>query len=247
MRTDSLQLDTIRFNMMQDSLGVKLFAEVRNAPTNRQFVFDSRLNAFIHPKGAGLELNYYDSKGEQGVHLGLNATMADDGLRFKFYPEQPIIAFSPYRLNRDNYIYLHKNGHVEADLRLDTQDGGRAFQLYSAPDTDAWRDLTVSLHRVDIGKLMQVLPYLPDIEGILDAELHYIQADRNSLSVAFETAVDSLVYEHTPVGDIACSGIYLPKEDNARFVDARLSLDEGEVVALSGDNHNTGGGLEDKT
>lgn len=247
LRTDSLQLDTIRLNMMQDSLGVKLFAEVRNAPTNRQFVFDSRLNAFIHPKGAGLELNYYDSKGEQGVHLGLNATMADDGLRFKFYPEQPIIAFSPYRLNRDNYIYLHKNGHVEADLRLDTQDGGRAFQLYSAPDTDAWRDLTVSLHRVDIGKLMQVLPYLPDIEGILDAELHYIQADRNSLSVAFETAVDSLVYEHTPVGDIACSGIYLPKEDNTHFVDARLSLDEEEVVALSGDYHNTGDGLLDMT
>lgn len=219
LRTDSLQLDTIRFDMMQDSLGVKLFAEVRNAPTNRQFVFDSRLNAFIHPKGAGLELNYFDGKGEQGVHLGLNIGMADDGLRLKFYPEQPIIAFSPFSLNKDNYIHLHNDGRIEADLRLENREG-TAFQLYSTPDTGALRDLTVSLQRVNIGDLMQVLPYLPDIQGVWDAEVHYVQTDKENLSVAVETSVDSLVYEHSALGDVACSAIYLPKEQDAHFVDA---------------------------
>lgn len=234
LRTDSLQLDTIRLNMMQDSLGVKLFAEVRNAPTNRHFVFDSRLNAFVHPKGAGMELNYYDSKGEQGVHLGLNVSMVDHGLRLKFYPEHPIIAFSPYTLNRDNYIYLRKDGHIDADVRIEDAEG-TAFQLYSTPNEDALRDLTVSLHKVDIGKLMQVLPYLPDIKGIWDAEVHYMQSDADNMSVAVETSVDSLVYEHVPLGDVGCSAIYLPKGDGTHFVDARVSLDDEEAIALNGD------------
>lgn len=244
LRTDSLQLDTIRLNMMQDTLGVKLFAEVRNAPTNKHFVFDSRLNAFIHPKGAGLELNYFDSKGEQGVHLGMNVSMADEGLRLKFYPEQPIIAFSPYTLNRDNFVYLYNDGRIEADLQIENVEG-TAFQLYSTPDTDALRDLTLSLHKVDIGKLMQVLPYLPAVEGIWDAEVHYIQSDKENMSVAVETSVDSLVYEHIPLGNVGCSAIYLPKEGNTHFVDARVRLNDNEVATLSGDYRSTEEGLLD--
>lgn len=244
LRTDSLQLDTIRLDIMQDTLGVKLFAEVRNAPTNKHFVFDSRLNAFIHPKGAGLELNYFDSKGEQGVHLGLNVSMADKGLRLKFYPEQPIIAFSPYTLNRDNFIYLYNDGRIDADLQLENEEG-TAFQLYSTPNTDALRDLTLSLHKVDIGKLMEVLPYLPDIEGIWNAEVHYIQSREENMSVAVDTSVDSLVYEHIPLGDVACSAIYLPKEGDTHFVDARISLGSDEVASLSGDYRNTEEGALD--
>ena len=244
LRTDSLQLDTIRLDMMQDTLGVKLFAEVRNAPTNQHFVFDSRLNAFIHPKGAGMELNYFDSKGEQGVHLGMNVTMADEGIRLKFYPEQPIIAFSPYTLNRDNYIYLYNDGRIDANLQLEN-DEGTEFQLYSTPNTEAVRDLTMSLNKVNIGKLMQVLPYLPKVEGIWDAEVHYIQADEEHMSVAVDTSVDSLVYERIPLGDVACSAIYLPMEGNTHFVDARLSLNDNEVMALSGDYRNTEEGTLD--
>lgn len=237
LHVDSLQLDTVRWNINQDSLGVKLFAEVRNAPTNRQFVFDSKLNAFLHPKGAGLELNYFDGKGEQGVHLGIGIDMIEQGFRVKFFPERPIIAFQTFTLNRDNYLSFYKDGRIDANITLDG-DKGTDFQLYSTPNIDALHDLTASIHRINLGELMGVLPYLPKIEGWLNAEIHYMQSNDKNLSVAVETSVDSLVYEKNPLGDVACSAIYLPKDNDVHFVDARISLDNEEVAALNGDYRN---------
>ena len=236
LRRDSLVLDTLRMTVRQDSLGLKTFSEVRNAPTNKQFVFDATLNTFLHPRGAGAELNFFNAKGEQGVHLGLGVDMADDGLRFKLYPEQPTIAFHKFTLNKDNYVYWHKNGRVEADVKLDEAQG-MSLHLYSVPDSTALQDLTVSLSRINLGEMMSVLPYLPDIKGIWSADLHYIQTADN-LSVAVETSVDSLSYENAPIGNVGCSGIYLPKENNTHYVDTRFTLNDKEVAALSGDYHN---------
>ena len=92
---------------------------------------------------------------------------------------------------------------------------------------------------------MEVLPYLPDIEGIWNAEVHYIQSGEENMSVAVDTSVDSLVYEHIPLGDVACSAIYLPKEGDTHFVDARISLGSDEVASLSGDYRNTEEGALD--
>ena len=47
-----MTLDTLQMHIFQDSTGVKMDGRVRNGPKNRQFVFDARLNAYLHAQGA---------------------------------------------------------------------------------------------------------------------------------------------------------------------------------------------------
>ena len=73
--------------------------------------------------------------------------------------------------------------------------------------------------------------HLADIKGIFSTDLHYIQSG-DERSIAVEASVDNLLYENSAIGNLACSAIYLPKEDNTHFVDARISLD-GDVLTIT--------------
>lgn len=244
LRTDSLQLDTIRFDLKQDSLGVKMLTEVRNAPTNKQFVFDAKLNSCIHSKGASMELDYYNEQGQQGVRLGMGVDMTDYGWRFKLFPEQPILAFKTFTLNKNNFVDIYKNGHIEADVTLENEDGV-GLRLYSSSNETVLCDLTLSLAKIDIGEITQALPYLPDVKGVWNAEMHYLQTFDDKLSVAVETSVKSMSYAGMPIGDVACSGIYLPKDNDTHFMDVRVLLDEQEVAVMNGDYQNVNDGVLD--
>ena len=54
MNAGGILLDTIQMHIFQDTTGVKMDGRVRNGPKNKQFVFESRLNAYLHSTGAGI-------------------------------------------------------------------------------------------------------------------------------------------------------------------------------------------------
>ena len=80
MNAGGILLDTIQMHIFQDTTGVKMDGRVRNGPKNKQFVFESRLNAYLHSSGAGINLIYLDDKRKKGVDLGLRADVQDYGI-----------------------------------------------------------------------------------------------------------------------------------------------------------------------
>ncbi len=243
LQNDSLCLDTLRFGVRQDSAQLKFFSEVSNAPTNKRFVFDAMLQGVVHDQGARLELNYLDDKKKKGVQLGFGVDMVEDGFRGYFFPEHPVIAYHRFNLNDANYLLLRKNGRIEGDVELLTDDG-MGLRLYSTPNEEAQQDLTLNLYKFDIGELVSVIPYAPRVTGLLDTEVHYVQnGDRPSFLA--ETSVERLTYEQSPIGNISNSTIYLPKENKTHYVETRLSKDDEEILVLQGDYKETDNGLLD--
>lgn len=243
LQNDSVCIDTLRFEVRQDSAQLKLLTEVRNAPTNKRFVFDASLQGVIHDKGARLELNYLDGKQRQGVRLGFGVDMMEEGLRGYFFPEHPIIAYHRFNLNGGNYLLLRNNGRIEGDVELLT-DEGMGLRLYSTPNEEAQQDLTLNLYKLNLGELVSVIPYAPRVTGLLDTEVHYMQhGDRPSLLA--ETSVERLTYERSPIGNLSNSTIYLPKENKTHYVETRLSKDDEEILVLQGDYKEAETGLLD--
>ena len=243
LRMDSLCLDTLRLDIRQDTAGVRLFTEIRNAPANKQFVFDATLNGRIHEKGAKFELKYLDGKQRTGVHLGFGADMVDHGLLCYFFPEHPIIAYQPFNLNEGNYLYFRKDGHVDGKVNL-LNDKGTGIRFYSTPNEDAFQDLTFDLCKIDIGELLQVMPYMPDIAGVLDSEIHYIKSGEQ-MSLVAETSIDSLSYEQCLIGNISNSSVYLPKDKVTHYVDTRFVKEGKDIFVLQGDYKDVEEGLLD--
>lgn len=227
-----ITLDTLQMHIFQDSTGVKMDGRVRNGPKNKQFVFDSRMNAYLHASGAGVNLVYLDEKGKKGVDLGLRADVLDNGVKVVFSQANPIIAYRSFQLNEDNYVFLGNDRRVEADVDM-LADDGTGMNIYSTPNPEALQDISVSLQHLNLGELTSVIPYAPDIRGLLGGDIHLIQTTEN-LSVMADLLVDDMAYGGAPLGNVGLNAVYLPNEDGTHFIDSRISRNDEEIMALAG-------------
>ena len=107
------------------------------------------------------------------------------------------------------------------------------------------QDLTLSLHRINLGEVTSVLPYVPKMTGSLNGDFHILEDQNEKFSVVSDMAVDKMTYEKSPIGNISTELVYLMKEDDTHAIEARLMLDEKEFGLLSGSYQNKGEGALD--
>ena len=232
MNTGTVLLDTIGMHIYQDSTGVKMDARVRNSRRNPQITFEARMNAYVLPTGAGANLIFYDERGRKGVDLGAVATIEEEGFRVHVNPLSPVIAYRTFRLNANNYVMLGREGRIEADMSLKADDG-TGLKLYSTPNADALQDLSVSVNSLNLGELMNVLPYAPHLTGFLDGDAHLIQTPEH-LSVSADMTVQDMTYEGAPLGQMGVQAVYLPNADGSHFIDGSLLQTGMPVATFSG-------------
>lgn len=240
LKVDTLQLDTVFFTVKQDTTRMNLRAGVINGPKNPQFSFSTILTGEIRNRDAELLAEYKNEKGKTGVLLGVNARPLvggrgkGDGLAFTLIPEEPIIAFRKFHFNEDhNWIYLHKNMRVYANIDMDSDDG-LCFRMQSDKnDTLSLQNINVELSRLRLDELTEVLPYMPRLTGLFSAEANYIQT-ATSLQVSAEANVEKLTYERQPVGDIGLGATWLPGDKNTHYLNTYFTYDNEEVMTADG-------------
>lgn len=244
LNTGAVQLDTIRWTVVQDTAGVvSLDAHVENGPKNRQVVFRSQLAATLTPTGATASIAFYDGRGRKGMDMGAGLEMEEEGLRLHLRPFNPIVAYRKFTLNPDNYIYLRNDRHLEANVDL-LADDGTGFKLYTTPNEQALQDITLSIQRFNLGELSAVLPYMPSVQGLLSGDFHLVQ-DGQAMSLSTDARVDRLVYEGAALGNVGLNAMYLPNADGTHYVDGIVSQGGREVMLLTGTYNPADGGSLD--
>ncbi len=240
LRVDSLQLDTIFFDVKQDTACMKLQGGVINGPKNPQFVFRSTLTGEIRNEDAELTMNYTDKQGKTGVLLGLNARSLTeghgkgDGLLLRVTPAEPIIAFRKFRfVDESNWIYLHKNMRVYANVDMDSDDG-LCFRMQSdRSDTLSLQNINLELIRLRLNELTDVLPYMPRLTGLFSTEVTYVQT-ATSLQISAEANIEKLTYERQPVGDLGLGITWLPGDKNKHYLNTYFTCDNRQVMTADG-------------
>ena len=233
LSTGAVLLDTIHMRIYQDSTGLSMDGRVRNGPRNKVVSFESTVHADLTPTGAAASLIFRDAKGRKGVDLGLRADMKQEGTTLHFTPLNPVIAYRNFALNADNFITLTNERRVEALVNL-VADDGTGLKLYSTPNDEALQDISLSVNHFNVGELAQVLPYMPDLGGLLHGDLHYMQSDSTTLSVSTDMTVQNMTYNGKGTGDIGLNAVYLPNPDGTHYVDGIVSQNGREVVLLNG-------------
>ena len=154
LRVDSLQLDTVFFAVKQDTSRMMLQSGVINGPKNPQFVFRSTLTGEIRSEDAELTVNYVDGKGQTGVLFGVNARPLTEGhgkgngVLLNLTPAEPVIAYRKFHfVDNSNWIYLHNNMRVYANIDMDS-DNGLGFRMQSDKnDSISLQNMNVELSR----------------------------------------------------------------------------------------------------
>ena len=250
LKVDTLQLDTIFFTVKQDTTSMKLRAGAINGPKNPQFSFSTAITGEIRDRDAELLVDYKNEKGETGVLLGVNARPLfeghgkGNGIAFTLIPENPIIAFQKFHFNeKHNWIYLHKNMRVYANVDM-WDDEGMGFRIHSVPgDTVSLQNIDVEIRRIRLAELSSVLPYFPEITGLFSAEAHYVQTEKD-LQLSAELSIDELTYERQRIGDVTLGATWLPGEQGKQYLNAYLNHDQVEVLLADGKLIPTGTGKD---
>ena len=246
VRIDSLiaagvQLDTIRLALKSDQDHITYHGQIRNNERNPQYTFNALFEGSLEDRGTNLTARLFDDKGKLGVGLGIAATMEPGGLRFQFAGMDPVLGYKKFTVNKDHYIFLSNDQRVSANLSL-RGDNGEGVQVYSNDDNlEALQDLTLSLHRFDLAKMLSVLPYAPKLTGVANGDFHVIKTT-DELSVSSDLSVDNLTYENCPMGNLSTEFVYMPKEDGSHYVDGILMQDGEEIGLLRGTYSGEGDG-----
>ena len=240
LNVGALLLDTIDTHIFQDSTGVQMRGLVKNGKKNPN-PLEVRMRSYVMRSGAGIELSYYDSEGERGVDVGLQAALVDGGMNIHLYPENPVLAYRNFKVNKNNYIFLGKDNSIRADVDL-LADDGTGLKIYGEPK-DSVNDLTVSVNQVNLGELSAVLPYMPKLSGMLSGDVHVTDdSQHKQLSAMASLTADNFKYEDMPLGNVGIDAVYLPKTGGEHQASAFISSNGKEVLACNGTYFDRNGG-----
>ncbi len=250
LKIDTLQLDTLFLTLKQDTSRINLRGGVINGPNNPQITFKSTLTGEIRDKDAELTAQYINNKGETGLLFGINARPLTggqgkgNGIALTLVPEEPIIAFHKFRfVEHHNWIYLHKNMRVYANVDMQDKEGMGIRMQSLTSDTVSLQNMDVELRRIRLDELFSIVPYMPQITGLLSAEAHYIQTEK-SLELSAEATIDELTYERQRIGDITLGASWLPGDEGRQYVNTYLTHDGTEIMVADGSLFPTSSGKD---
>lgn len=226
-------IDTIRSRVhtVQDSIRYQML--VANNRNNPQYVFRSYTDGEVSERGSDITTRLYDAQGRLGMKLGLAAVLAANGVRVSLIDRYPVLGYKTFTANENNYIYLGGDQRVYAHMILDAEDG-TGIQLYSDNENkDALQDITLSLGKIDLQQVFSVIPYMPDVSGMLNGDFHVIQTEEE-MSLSSNITIDDMVYEQSKLGDVGSEFVYMPKSDGSHYIDGILLADGEEVSTIQG-------------
>ena len=247
LKTNKIRIDTVAFSMVQDSASLHFNGKVQNNKHNPQFVFTALFDGEIMNNGAGLSLRYLDADDQLGVSLGAKAEMVDSGINIHLSPYRPILGYTAFNLNQDNYIFFGRDRKIQAKIDLVSDEGTGVKVSSEDHDADLLQDITVSLYKFDLAKITSVIPYAPRITGLLNGDFRLLQAKKGRISVLSDLQVGNMTYETCPIGDLGCELVYLQKDSISHTVEARMSQNDNDVGVVKGTYYGNNGGTIDAT
>ncbi len=239
-KVDTFQIDTIFLDIRQENDALKLKTGVINGPKNPQMAFTIDIDGEVTDSLAQVTLEYLDGKGRKGLLLGaqmhqqLNEYDKPTGYLFNIIPQNPILAFQEFSfVDKRNWVYMHNTGRIYASVMMQDQSG-MGIRVQSLPsDTVSLQNIDVEIHKLQLAEIFTLLPFLPDITGVLNLEAHYVQTE-HSLQVSAETKIDSLTYDKFPMGDFAVDASWIPGENGRQYVSAYVAHDQSEILKAEG-------------
>lgn len=233
LHNDSLTLDTIYLDIEQDAEGLKFYSGVTSVARKSQDAFDVSLEGSFGANKAQLLVEYLNGKKEQGVYLGVMADLYKHGINLHFYPEHPTIVYRSFNLNPDNYVFLGNKGEVNANVQLVDEKGSGLNFFTSNNDSTALQDMTLELSNINLDEFRRVLPYMPNMQGKLAGDLHYIKTKEHT-TVSSTMQLNQFVFEKSPLGNWEMNGVYMPGDNNDHHIDGFITKDGVEVMKING-------------
>ena len=228
-----VRTDTVALSLGQEERKLAYALRLANAPERADIFSSFALEGELEGDRGEVTVKQYDKQGRTGFDFGLAGEKRDSLWKVSMFPERPVLGFSRWTLNPDNYLIYEPPYRFGADFRLTS--GRRQVLLMSARREGAPGgsvELTMSDIRIDT--LLRMIPGLPPVGGVLQATLLAGMSEVGA-GAAGRVALDGLSYEGRRVGDLSLDLSYRTGEDMPQRLYAGMRLDGDEVLTVRSD------------
>ena len=229
-----MPIDTLRLSLVDKGTRQTFNGQLTNNRRNPMGAMNILYDGQLHEHGARIGVRYFDARGRENVRIGAQADMVEGGTMLRLMPTKPTLGCKEFTLNDDNFLLVHNDMRVEANIDLQAADGTH-LKIYSEDqDTTLLQDLTVSAHQLNLDELTANISLLPNLGGTLEGDFHLMMDQQNNISVASDMRIDAMDYEGSYIGNLGSEFVYLLREDGTHVVDASLLLDDAPIGTLQG-------------
>lgn len=246
VRIDSLvmpgnvRMDSVRMELATRADQLSYDISVLNGSTN-EYPYKGYLSGTLYEHGIRSDLAIVDQQNRPGVALSLQAAMVEKGIRAEVTSAKAILGYKEFAVNDSNYVYIGRDRRLSADMRLLANDGAGVQLSTEDADTTSLQNFTLSMNRFELDKLFAILPFAPNVKGILNGDYHVVQTAKD-ITVSSDMTIRNLVYENCPMGNVGTQLVYMPKGDGTHYVDAIITQDDREAGTLTGTYSSEGKG-----
>lgn len=196
---NKIRLDTITFtaNEQNKNLFYKLHVGNRKG-TIDQFAY-SNLTGSINKNKLTALFNQQNISMETGFNIGISAELSDSAVRASLFPENPIIGYKPWAINKDNYIEYNFNRHFDANLSL--RNDSSYVSLYTKHiSSDKQEDIILKISGIQIAEWLTLSPFAPPVSGVLASDMTLSYEGKNFWGNG-SVSLSKLLYNKQKVGD----------------------------------------------
>ncbi len=231
LHRDTFLIDTVLASIRPDSAGLLYRVDVYKNRYRQQLPFTAHVNGTVRNNYVDAELVYINHKDSVGLSMGVSATKEPDAILVRFFPERQIIAFNEFTLNTDNYIRYRDMKNIEANVRFTGQNNASLW-IHSVENAGQYPEMHVELSQIDLGRISNGFPQIPDMAGILSADMRYAPND-DAFLVVMDANVDDLYFQNGRIGEIMLNGVYLPLDEGNHQIDVHLTRDRQEAATAT--------------
>lgn len=233
LHTDSMRLDSIFYNVSQDTTGIKSGIGIHTGRKEYQDAFKLEFNLGLEKNKARLTTSYKNGEGRTGVYIGLAAALTGEGVALNFFPSHPTLVYRKFTVNDDNYIKIKDNGRILSKVMIADSTGMGASLYSSNEDSTMTKDVSLELNRIDLEEFRRVIPYMPSMKGLISVAAHYMESELSGTMISTDLNLEDFIYKGYSLGSYEAGAVYLPGK-GAHHVDGFLNHDENEILAYNG-------------
>lgn len=231
---DKQHLDTLRFALSQDSTTLKYVAGIKSralVASEEKSTYGALLYGTFDSNTLTANYIFRDRNDAIALKAGVSASLQRNGYLFRFAPTATLFR-QPFTFNSDNEVFVSREMKIRGNVELrDTTNSG--MSLYAQSDSSHLQDISLELYNIDLQAVTKILPFAPDLAGILNIDMHYNQNRKKTL-FGSDVTINGLTYEGTTIGNERLELSYFPQSPQEHLAYLTMLHNDTKVAHFEG-------------
>ncbi len=236
LSASGLVIDTVRMYATERNRRINYMLHASNRDNrNGTGIATAGLLGIVAGNRATVLLRQKDFNDSTGVRFGIDATMDTTNILLKLIPEDPIIGYKRWYVNKDNHVsYNYRDKHFDANMRLQCDSSVVSLTTQHSEESSGQEDILLDISKVQIADWLTFSPFAPPMKGELGVELK-VKFNGESLWGDGVVNLNDFYYAKKRVGDFTINSLIdLDPQTGGTNITAALEVDHRQALVAYG-------------